>query len=335
VETHLGVIRLLADGEWHSGEALAGVLGISRAAVCKAVHKAGKALGLQIRSQRGRGYRLAEPLELLDAERILSGLSRDARHRVQRLEILDDIDSTNAHLMAEGHAGAASGTLCLAERQSAGRGRRGRPWVSPFGSNIYLSLLWRYAAGPAELGGLSLAAGAAVAAVLEEEGVEEIALKWPNDVLWRRRKLAGLLLEVAAETHGPSLVVIGLGLNTRLRGGLADAIEQPWVDLEEILGPGGYSRNRLVVRLADALTAVLEGYARDGPAPFLARWDHFDLYRGEPVEIRLGEQVIRGVQEGITPDGALRLRVDGVIRAFRAGEVSLRAGTGGSSAEGG
>lgn len=325
METHLKIVRRLADGRYHSGEALAENLGISRAAVWKAVRKASELLGLEIQSQKGRGYRLPAPLELLDPEQILATLSQDAQGRIARLEIFDDIGSTNAHLMAEGHAGAPSGTLCLAERQSAGRGRRGHSWLSPFGANIYLSLLWRYPLGPGELGGVSLAAGAAVAAVLEAEGIEEIALKWPNDVLWQRRKLAGLLLEVAAESQGPSLVIVGLGLNTRLRGAQTEAIDQPWVDLEEILGTGGYSRNRLVVRLIEVLTSVMERYGRAGLAPFLAQWERYDQYRGEQVEIRMGKRVITGVQAGITGQGALRLKVDGAVKTFQAGEVSLRA----------
>jgi BirA family biotin operon repressor/biotin-[acetyl-CoA-carboxylase] ligase len=325
VETHLRIVRLLADGEWHSGETLAEALGLSRSAVWKAVHKAGKGLGLEIVCQPGRGYRLAEPLELLDARTILAGLGDDGRRWVSRLEIFDTVESTNTHLLRAGRDGAPSGALCLAERQTAGRGRRGRAWVSPFGANVYLSLLWRYPAGPGELGGLSLAAGSAIAAVLEGEGVEGLALKWPNDVLWGRRKLAGLLLDVVAEAQGPSLVVVGLGVNTRLRGAETQAIDQPWVDLDAIIGPGVYSRNRLAVRLAQALAAVMEGYGRSGLAPFLAQWEQYDRHRGEPVAVQLGDRTVVGIQEGVTGDGALRLCVDGAIRTFRAGEVSLRA----------
>jgi BirA family biotin operon repressor/biotin-[acetyl-CoA-carboxylase] ligase len=325
VETHLRIVRLLADGHWHSGDTLAEALGLSRSAIWKAVHKAGRELGLEVLCQRGRGYRLAAPLELLDAEWILAGLGDGDRRRVTRLEVFDTLESTNTHLMRQGRAGAPSGTLCLAERQTAGRGRRGRAWVSPFGANLYLSLLWRYPVGPGGLGGLSLAAGAAVARVLEGEGAAGLALKWPNDLLWGRRKLGGLLLEVAAEAQGPSLVVVGLGLNTRLRSAEAQAIDQPWVDLDEILGPGAYSRNRLAVRLAEALAAVMEGYGRDGLAPFLAEWERYDRHRGEPVEVHLGDRRIVGTQEGVTGDGALRLRVDGGVRTFQAGEVSLRA----------
>jgi BirA family biotin operon repressor/biotin-[acetyl-CoA-carboxylase] ligase len=196
--------------------------------------------------------------------------------------------------------------------------------VSPFGANLYLSLLWRFPVGPGELGGLSLAAGAALAQVLEAAGIFGIGLKWPNDLLWRRRKLGGLLLEVAAEVQGPSLVVAGLGLNTRLRGDEILGIDQPWVDLDEILGPQGYSRNEVAARLAEALTSTLERYGREGLAPFLPLWERYDIYRGETVEIRMGDRVIAGIQAGITEQGALRLEVAGEIQIFNAGEVSLR-----------
>lgn len=324
METHLRIVRRLADGQFHSGEVLAEELGISRSAVWKAVRKAGDLLGLEVESVRGRGYRLAAPLELLDAARILAELDHETQHRIARLEIHDDISSTNSHLMREGHEGAPTGTLVLAERQRAGRGRHGRTWVSPFGANLYLSLLWRYPTGPSELGGLSLAAGVAVARGLEAEGIAEIALKWPNDILWRRRKLAGLLLEVAAEAQGPSQVVIGLGLNTRLGGAQAARIEQPWVDLETIVGPGGYSRNRLAARMAEGLLRALARYGREGLAPFVGDWERFDRHRGERVEIRLGDQTTVGIHAGISEQGALRLVVDGAIRTFHAGEVSLR-----------
>ncbi len=324
VETHLRLVRQLADGRYHSGEALASNLGLSRAAIWKAVHKASERLGLEIESRQGKGYRLVAALELLDPERLLSGMSPEGRRRISRLDLFVDLDSTNAHLLTAGQAGAPSGTLCLAERQTAGRGRRGRAWVSPFGTNLYLSLLWRFPGGPGELGGLGLAAGAALAQVLEEAGVAGIGLKWPNDLLWRRRKLGGLLVEVAAEAQGPSLVVVGLGLNTRLYGDQGQGIDQPWVDLNEILGPGGYSRNQLAAHLAEALTATLEVFGGEGLAPFLPLWNHYDLYRGEEVEIRLGDHLIQGIQAGITAQGTLRLEVAGETRIFTSGEVSLR-----------
>jgi BirA family biotin operon repressor/biotin-[acetyl-CoA-carboxylase] ligase len=321
---NLILIRLLADGECHSGEAIATHLGVSRAAVWKALRKTGEALGLEIVAVRGRGYRLPAPLELLDAGRILAALSPEAQTRIARIEIHDSIDSTNTRLMCEAAAGAASGTLCLAERQTAGRGRLGRTWVSPFGANLYLSLLWRFPFGPARIAGLSLAAGAAVAKTLRTAGARDIALKWPNDVLWQRRKVAGLLLEVAGEAHGPAHVVVGVGVNTHLEQSQATAIDRPWTDLDQVLGHGAYSRNALAAGVADALTQTMDRFDREGLTPFLADWKRFDRYRGEEVELHWGLRTVRGRHVGLDAQGALRLDTGAGVQTFEAGEVSLR-----------
>jgi BirA family biotin operon repressor/biotin-[acetyl-CoA-carboxylase] ligase len=324
VETPLGIIRLLADGRCHSGEAIATHLGVSRAAVWKAMRKAGESLGIKIVAVRGQGYRLPGPLELLDAGRILTALSPEAQTRIARLEIHDTIDSTNSRLMREAAAGAPNGTLCLAERQTSGRGRVGRTWISPFGANLYLSLLWRFPFGPAAMGGLSIAAGAAVADALRGAGARDIGLKWPNDILWQRRKLAGLLLEVAGEAHGPAHVAVGVGVNTRLEPDQAAAIDRPWVDLDQVLGPGAYSRNALAAAVTAALIETLERFRHEGLTPFLAHWERYDIYRGETVEVRWGQQRVRGTHLGLDAHGALLLDTGTGVETFQAGEVSLR-----------
>lgn len=324
MDAPLAIVRLLADGNCHSGEAIAAHVGVSRTAVWKALRKASEALGLGIVAVRGRGYRLPAPLELLDPERILAALSPEPRGLITRLEVHDSIDSTNSRLMAMAAAGAPSGTLCLAERQTTGRGRLGRTWVSPFGANLYLSLLWRFPSGPAAMAGLSLAAGAAVANALRSAGVQDIALKWPNDILWQRRKLAGLLLEVAGEAQGPTHVVAGVGINTRMDPDQGAAIDQPWVDLDQALGRGSYSRNALAATVANVLASAMDRFGREGLSPFLPTWEGYDLYRGEQVEIHWGQQTIRGTNLGVDAHGALRLETGAGVRTFEAGEVSLR-----------
>ncbi|WP_338115592.1 bifunctional biotin--[acetyl-CoA-carboxylase] ligase/biotin operon repressor BirA [Thiococcus pfennigii] len=323
--THLAVLRLLADGELHSGEAIAARLGLSRTAVWKALEKLA-GLGIEVATLRGRGYRLVEPLELLDAGRIQAGLSAGARARLGGVEVHASLGSTNSHLMELAKHGVAGGRVCLAEHQERGRGRHGRTWVSPFGRSLLLSVLWRYDFGIAGLAGLSLAAGAAVADALRAQGVADIALKWPNDLLWHGRKLAGLLLEAAGEAHGSSHVVIGLGLNLSLTPRQAAEIDQPWVDLATALGrpAGRIERNRLAATLIEALIEALDRFGREGLAPFLPLWEASDPYRGEPIAILIGSRTIDGIHGGIAEDGALRVLTEIGEQTFQAGEVSLR-----------
>lgn len=322
MDRSLALIRLLADGELHSGEAIARHLGVTRAAVWKALGKTSERFGLELEALRGQGYRLRQPLELLDEASVLGLLDDAARARLARLETHPEIDSTNSHLMREAAQGAPSGLVALAERQSAGRGRRGREWISPFGVNLYLSILWRYPLAPAALGGVSLAVGAVVAEVLSAAGARDLALKWPNDVLWNRRKLAGLLLEVAGESQGPSHLVVGLGINLEMASAQGAAIDQPWCALADTGVRLG--RNALAAQLIAALTRALEDYGREGLEPFLARWARFDRLHGEPVRLLLGNQVIEGVHAGIAGDGALLLDTTEGQRCFQAGEVSVR-----------
>lgn len=323
-DRHLQIVRLLADGERRSGEHIAAELGISRAAVWKAVQKAASALGLAIDAERGRGYRLRRRLELLDAAAIAERIELPVRRQLAAIQVLDEVDSTNSLLLRQAREGAPSGQVCLAERQRAGRGRQGRHWVSPFGGNLYLSLLWRYALPPAALGGLSLASGVAVARSITAAGARGIGLKWPNDIHWRRRKLGGLLLEVAGEAEGPSHVVVGVGINLHLDPEQAAAIEQPWVDLSQIVGGAPVGRNALAAALIQQLTATLERYGREGLAAFIDDWRRLDAYRGQPVELLQGPRRITGINAGVDDDGALLLESGGELARFSAGELSLR-----------
>lgn len=318
------LIRHLADGRFHSGEALAQSLGISRAAVWKHLKGIREILDMDIHAVSGRGYRLPHPLELLESEKILDALPPEAHSRLNALEIHASIDSTNAHLLAQSAAGSPSGQVCLAEQQTAGRGRRGRQWISPFGTNIYLSILWRYPLAPVELSGLSLAAGLAIVRVLASQGIADIGLKWPNDILWQERKLAGLLLEVTGESEGPSQVVLGVGLNTNLSQQQAEAIDQPWVDLATIPHGEKISRNRLAAKLINQLLEALDNFETCGLSPLLEEWRRHDLYHGKPVRLRMGNRVIDGIHHGIDETGALLLGNGGDVRAYHAGEVTLR-----------
>lgn len=318
------LLQLLADGQWHSGEDLAGQLGLSRAAIWKQLGLLREQLGLEIHSVRGRGYRLPVPLELLETDRIRSLLASATREWIRQIEIHDSISSTNSYLMEKAGAPLQSGHVCLSERQSEGRGRRGRRWVSPFGNNIYLSLFWEYGLAPAALSGISLVAGLAVIRALTQLGVSDIGLKWPNDILCGNRKLAGLLLEMTGEQTGPSRVVLGLGMNVALTEAEGEAIDQPWVSLAQVPGGEGLSRNRIVAVLLDHLVSMLSQFEERGLAAMIPEWRQYDLYDGKQVLLQLGSRQIVGVHRGIEPSGALLLETDEGVRAYHGGEVSLR-----------
>lgn len=322
------LIRQLADGAWHSGEDLATALGISRAAVWKHL-KGLDALGLTLQSQAGRGYRLQSPVELLEASAILQALPK-ADQSGLTLEVLNEIDSTNRYLADRAaRADIAAPAICLAEFQSAGRGRRGRQWQSPFGANLYLSLLWRFHAMPADLPALSLAVGVTVAEALHQEGYAGIGLKWPNDLLFEGRKLGGILIEHRGEMGGPCQVIVGVGLNVHMQGGQAAGIDQPWVSLAEVTGtqstaqPG---RNRLAGQLARGLITALKQYEQEGFAAFNARWARFDLARGKRIRLEQGGQWTEAEALGVDRDGALLVRLRGERQRFLSGDISLRLG---------
>lgn len=318
------LLRLLADGQWHSGEALAEQLGLSRAAVWKQLGVLRDQFGLAIHSVSGRGYRLPEELELLDGDRIRALLADTSRDWIGDLEIHDTIASTSTHLMQKPAGQVQTGHVCLAERQSEGRGRRGRRWVSPFGSNIYLSLFWEFGLAPAALSGISLAAGLAVIRALHRLGVSDIGLKWPNDILCGERKLAGLLLEVSGEQSGPSRVVLGLGVNQRLTEAEGQAIDQPWISLDQLPGGAGLSRNQVVAALLDDLVEVLSRFEERGLAAMLPEWRRHDLYDGKRVFLQMGSRQIEGIHRGVEASGALLLETAEGVHAYHGGEVSLR-----------
>jgi len=317
------LLEVLADGRFHSGQVLGEDLGISRAAVWKQVRSL-KEMGLELHSVQGRGYRLAEPLELLRVEDIRHAMSSSASQRLAQLEVHFQLESTNSYLREQESRGFDSISGCFAEWQSAGRGRRGRAWVSPFGGGLYLSLRWRFPQGPGEMGGVSLVVGLAVLRAFRSLGIRGTGLKWPNDILWEGGKLGGVLLDVSGESSGPCSVIIGIGINLRVRPELMQSVDQPWVDLYTVTRGEMVSRNRLAGVILDRLITVLEEFQHHGLEPFLEEWRQHDLVLGRNVQLRLPDRTIAGTVQGIDSNGALLMNSDGVLCRFSSGEVSLR-----------
>jgi BirA family transcriptional regulator, biotin operon repressor / biotin---[acetyl-CoA-carboxylase] ligase len=314
------ILALLADGQFHSGEELGLLLGVSRAAVWKHLQKL-EGLGIHLQSIKGRGYCIDGGLDLLDLEKI--NAHRDSPVPLS-LNLFPLLDSTNSYLMR--HESPAR-QVCLAESQSAGRGRRGRQWISPFAQNIYCSCGWGFEGGVATLEGLSLAVGVVIVRALQRHGVSGVELKWPNDVLYQKQKLAGILIEMRGDPAGYCEVIIGIGINVAMGSDQAQAICQPWIDLRTLLARQGLpriTRNLLVATLLDELVLVLSDYERTGFARYCAEWGSLNAHAGQMVELRNGNFVHQGLCLGVNEVGALVLKTQQGREIFHGGEVSLR-----------
>ncbi|MEC8522863.1 MAG: bifunctional biotin--[acetyl-CoA-carboxylase] ligase/biotin operon repressor BirA [Pseudomonadota bacterium] len=307
----------LSDGQFHSGEALGEALGVSRAAVWKQLKKLDE-LDIPYSSVKGKGYRLHDPIELLDQPAIMSTVSQ----RLDCLELLLDVDSTNTYLFERASDHMGKRYAVFAEKQSSGRGRRGRQWISPFGRNIYLSLLVSFSGGMSALEGLSLAVGIAVEKAMGRLGIDGVGLKWPNDIYADGRKLAGILLEVTGEYNSHCQVVIGIGLNLSMSEGEAQEIDQPWVDLSSLRS--GLSRNQVAGTLLDELLSMVDTFQKEGFAPWQQYWSERDIYHNKDVVISSSIRDVEGVVKGVNRKGELMLRTDRGMEIITAGELSVR-----------
>ncbi|MCT8470002.1 biotin--[acetyl-CoA-carboxylase] ligase [Chromohalobacter canadensis] len=320
------LIRLLSDGEYHSGEKLGEQLGVSRTAVWKQLKKLEK-IGLQWEAVKGQGYRLATPLDLLSGPAIIERLPAEPRHHLTRLFVEDALPSTNTFLRERFQQGAGHAEVCLAESQDAGRGRRGRHWVCPWGSGLLFSLGWRFDEGASALEGLSLAVGVVLAEVLERLSVP-VALKWPNDLLLQRSdgstaKLAGILLEVSGDVAGPCEVVIGIGLNVALPDAVRDSVDQPVAALNDVRSD--ITRNELSASLVEALLGMLPLFEQHGFEPWRDAWNRRNAYAGLEVDVVQGGHAYTAVVESVDATGNLQVNVNGEARLLAGGEISLRA----------
>lgn len=310
----LTLISILADAEFHSGEQLGERLGMSRAAINKHIQTL-RDWGVDVFTVPGKGYSLPEPIQLLDEEQI----ARQIEHG--RVTVLPVIDSTNQYLL-DRLSELQSGDACVAEYQQAGRGRRGRKWFSPFGSNLYLSMYWRLEQGPAAAIGLSLVIGIVIAEVLQSLGADKVRVKWPNDLYLQDRKLSGILVELTGKTGDAAQIVSGAGINLMMRRVESDVVNQGWISLQE----AGISidRNTLAACLIKELRTGFKLFENEGLAPYLTRWEKLDNFINRPVKLIIGDKEIFGISRGIDAQGALLLEQDGMVKPWIGGEISLR-----------
>lgn len=327
-ELREALVHLLADGEFHSGAQLGRALGVSRTAVWKALRRL-EEVGVELHAVPKRGYRFAQPIEVLDAETIRAALPAPARKRTRQIERFLSLPSTNTHLLERAAPPAGSSDVCVVEAQTAGRGRRGRAWTAPFGGALCLSMNWLFPDVPRQLSALSLAVGVGVLRALRSRGACDIRLKWPNDMLFAGRKLGGILIELRAEFSGPAYVVVGVGLNYRLTPGSKRALQAAGIeaaDLHEALGEALPGRNELAATLVSEIGAVLVEFQEQGLKPFSREWREADALAASAARVSYGEHTYGGIARGIDEEGALLLETPHQLLRFTSGEVSVRPG---------
>ena len=314
------ILRLLADGKFHSGETIAQQLKVSRATVWNALQHA-ENLGITFFSVRGRGYKLPQPVTLLDEQAILNSMGAS---RLMKLEIHDHLESTNTYLMKKLSAGQAHARCVATNLQTNGRGRRGRSWQAGLGASLTFSVLWRFQCGAAALSGLSLAVGIALIRALHSFGVTQAQLKWPNDILIGREKLAGILIELQGDMEGPSVAVIGVGINLNLPEKLKQLIDQPVTDLVTVTQTP-IDPNALLGRLLKHLTDVLSHFEQQGFTNLREEWTALHAYHLQPVRMLMPDgKEISGIVQNITEDGNLLVETKAGLQRFTSGEISLR-----------
>jgi len=314
------ILRMLADGELHSGTALAQRLDVSRATVCNALAGVA-ACGVPLQRIRGRGYRLAQPWQCLDADNI-THLLADAAPRFH-IDVLQQATSSNVLLLQRAMQGAPGGSVLAVELQTAGRGRIGRTWHSGLGNALTFSLLWRFDCGLNALSGLSLAVGVAILRALQRFGADSLRLKWPNDILTPQGKLGGVLIEAQGDMLGPSAVVIGLGLNCTLPASIEQRIGQPASALNEV-GAALPTRNQLLAAVLQEMARVLDEFAHNGFEPLRTEWEQYHAQQDMPVCLQMPDgSSVSGIARGVSDNGELRLETGHGMRNFNSGEVGL------------
>ncbi|MCF6194095.1 MAG: bifunctional biotin--[acetyl-CoA-carboxylase] ligase/biotin operon repressor BirA [Kangiellaceae bacterium] len=314
------LVVILSDGEFHSGEKLANILGVSRTAIWKLTNKL-ESWGIELFSIRGKGYKIPNGLTLIDSEYLANQITEHAK-LFSSIEVLYTVDSTSSYLARNWSKGNGEGHIVVSEHQTGGRGRNGKTWISPFGSNLYFSLGSSLPMGLSALGGLSLAIGIGLTKFFNQHTNKKVKLKWPNDLLVEQRKLAGILVEASGDSNDNSFLNIGIGLNWKMSS-KSQGIEQPWINLSEILNRD-IDRNKLLARILLELDEILSDYIDNGFESFRARWAEYSAYYGKSIVLTSHKGSVSGIEAGIDNMGALRLKMEAGEKTFYSGEVSLR-----------
>lgn len=307
------ILQALTNEGFVSGETLAQLIGVSRTAIANHI-SALEEYGVDIYSVKGKGYKLVNPVSLVNEDVLTETINH-------RCFYFNELASTNEFLLKHIEE-LKSGDICVSEYQSAGRGRRGRTWMSPYGCHLYTSMFWSFPQGMSQAMGLSLVVGCSLVAVLETCGVNGLGVKWPNDIYLNHKKLAGVLVEMSGQTDSECHVVIGIGINMAMPSAQGDAIDQPWSDLSELKSQP--NKTDLVIALQKQLQKDLRLFEAQGLTAFMARWQAADLFLNQAVTLSMANNNVVGICKGIDEKGSILLETNQGIEAYVGGEISLR-----------
>ena len=315
----ISLLALLADGREHSGASLANLLGVGRAAVWNQVNRL-RSEGVAIEATPGQGYVLRGGFEPIDTNFIDNELATLIGPRCFNTRVLDVTDSTNQQLLNLHHEKDIHSEVLFAEYQTAGRGRRGDKWISPPGSGLCFSLGWLFEDPPATFSALSLVVGISLLKTLKKIGLEKTYLKWPNDLITDKGKLAGILIELRSQAGGPATTVIGIGLNMHVPVEARSLVDQPVDDVHRAVGKD-IRRNDLATALLADLHRNLSAFASEGFPPFRDVWMSHDSLAGKRAELNTGNKIVRGVGRGVDDYGAILLEENGNVRRYLSGHI--------------
>ncbi|MBN45620.1 MULTISPECIES: biotin--[acetyl-CoA-carboxylase] ligase [unclassified Methylophaga] len=260
------------------------------------------------------------PYVALNEKIIRETLPPEILHQLDSLQVFFEVTSTNDILWQKAQNGITGTSVCLAEMQTAGRGRRGTEWVSPASGNIYLSIM-RQLTSESVRNGLSIAIGIALINTLREYGIDDLQLKWPNDVLHKRRKLAGILVE--SRYGSQNYVTVGIGLNLSLPDNIQTAIPQPIISLEQLCNPLP-CRNRLAAKIIQNMIETLELFSHRGLNDFLPLWPQYDALHNQAINIISEDGQFTALACGINEQGELRYMRDQQVAYLSNSHLSIR-----------
>ncbi|MDH3325122.1 MAG: biotin--[acetyl-CoA-carboxylase] ligase [Gammaproteobacteria bacterium] len=319
---YVDILKYISQENSSTLFSLAELLGITQKDLFLYVQEL-RSYGCPLGINKDKTITLLRSLDAYNHDQILYEISSELNIKDIELAIFLSLSSSNTHLKSL-PCKESKIQACLVEHQTEGRGRRGKSWVSPFGANIYLSIRKKIQVSPKESGCASLIVGLAVISALESMGYYGMEIKWPNDIYFQGKKLAGVLIEAVSVKVNSVELVVGIGLNINMSQDASKHIDQPWIDLYQMSSKKPPSRNEVAVALITNINSNLALFEVAGLAAFLNDWTQYDYLNGKTITVKQEQVEVYGKAMGINEQGELLVSSDNEILAVNAGEVSVR-----------